>query len=83
MEQNLPPPLKSVAALRHYLAKNDFFCLTVQLYSTLFNANLQMWCKVVYLQYLFIRGVKFCSLCLPRLIYNITACVCPPETRML
>jgi len=49
-------------------------CATVQFYSTLFK------CKIVYLQYLSIRHVKFCFIYLHKLIYNIKACVkivCP------
>jgi len=47
---------------------------------------MQVWCKIIYLQYLSTIDAKFCLLCLRRLICNRTICVKivrPQHTRTL
>ena len=60
----LPPHLKSVASLP----------CEIQLCSFEARYSMQMWCRIVYLQYLSTRDANFCFLLLCRLICNSTIC---------
>jgi len=54
--------------------------LNVQLCNYTARYSMQIWCKVVYVHYLFTRDVMFCSICQKKLIYIVAACVkiaCP------
>ena len=62
--------------------------LNIQLCNFTVHYSMQLWCTIVYLQYLSIRDAKFYFLCLQlcRLICNHTTCVkivCPQHTCML
>jgi len=67
-----------IILLSHYLAKVE--CSSVQLCYFTTWYSMQMWCRIVYLQYLSTRDTNFCFLCLRRLICNRKTCVkivCP------
>jgi len=60
--------------------------LIVQLCYFTARYSMQMWNRIIYLQYLSTRYAKLCFLCLRRLINNYTTCakiVCPQHTHML